>query len=156
MLELAHEVLARTQCLPSERTGVFVGMGCDAEACRFGLNLRLGEFLAELGTTSPDAAALAAARVSLQPGPVAATTLGLMPNIVANRLNRQHGCGGASCAVSAEQLSGLHGLELAVRALAAGELDAALVGAVDLGAEPVHTAALAAVLGVVAASRTRA
>ncbi|MCX6951158.1 MAG: beta-ketoacyl synthase N-terminal-like domain-containing protein [Verrucomicrobia bacterium] len=145
-LEVAHQALAQVKTMPFERTAAFVGMGCDAEACRFGLNLRLGEFLADAGLAPVAAERLDAVRQKIMPVPVAATTLGLMPNVVTNRLNRQYGLGGASCAVSAEQLSGLHGLELALQALQAGEIDAALVGAVDVGAEPVHTAALDAVL----------
>ncbi|MBL9209374.1 MAG: hypothetical protein JNL92_02850, partial [Opitutaceae bacterium] len=144
MLEVTHQALAQVASLPFERTAVFVGMGCDAEACRFGLNLRLAEFLAALGLGPVPPDPFERARQALIPGPFAATTLGLMPNVVANRLNRQHGCGGASCAVSAEQLSGLRGLELATRALRSGEIDGAIVGAVDMGAEPVHAAALAA------------
>lgn len=142
-LELAHQALAQVAAMPFENTAVFVGMGCDAEACRFGLNLRLGEFIDDLQLAVPAGARFEAARQQLQPGPVAATTLGLMPNVVANRLNRQFGCGGASCSVSAEQLSGLHALQLALQALQSGAADAALVGAVDVGAEPVHRAALA-------------
>lgn len=146
MLEIAHQALAQVKTVPVERTAVFIGMGCDAEACRFGLNLRLEEFLTDLGLPPAPPEKIAAARQEIMEGPVAATTLGLMPNVVANRLNRQYGCGGASCAVSAEQLSGLHGLELALQALRTGEVDAAMVGAVDVGAEPVHTAALNAAL----------
>lgn len=142
-LELAHQALAQVPAMPFDNTAVFVGMGCDAEACRFGLNLRLGEFLDELQLAAPAGARFEKARQQLQPGPVAASTLGLMPNVIANRLNRQFGCGGASCAVSAEQLSGLHALQLALQALQSGAADAALVGAVDVGAEPVHRAALA-------------
>ena len=142
-LELAHQALAQVPAMPFDNTAVFVGMGCDAEACRFGLNLRLGEFMEDLQLAVPAGARFEAARQQLQPGPLAATTLGLMPNVVANRLNRQFGCGGASCSVSAEQLSGLHALQLALQALQSGAADAALVGAVDVGAEPVHRAALA-------------
>ena len=145
-LEMAHQALAQVKAVPFDRTAVFVGMGCDAEACRFGLNLRLEEFLADVGVGPVPRERIDAARQKIIPGPLAATTLGFMPNVVANRVNRQYGCGGASCVVSSEQLSGLHGLELALRALSNGDADAALVGAVDVGAEPVHTAALEAVM----------
>jgi 3-oxoacyl-(acyl-carrier-protein) synthase len=47
-LEVAHQALAQVKTVPFERTAVFIGMGCDAEACRFGLNLRLEEFLADV------------------------------------------------------------------------------------------------------------
>ncbi len=145
-LEVVHQALAQVKVVPFERTAVFVGMGCDAEACRFGLNLRLEEFLVDVGAGPVAAGRIEAARQQIMPGPLAATTLGLMPNVVANRVNRQYGCRGASCVVSAEQLSGLHGLELALRALSSGDVDAAMVGAVDVGAEPVHAAALEAVM----------
>ncbi|MEM7023927.1 MAG: acyltransferase domain-containing protein, partial [Pseudomonadota bacterium] len=48
--------------------------------------------------------------------------------------------------VSGEELSGLDALRIAARALRHGEIDAALVGAVDLSEEPVHRAAAGAVL----------
>jgi len=65
---------------------------------------------------------------------------------VANRLNSQLDLAGPSLTVSAEEVSGLRALELAVRALREGEVDAALVGAVDVSAEPAHGRAAAAVL----------
>ena len=70
-----------------------------------------------------------------------------MPNIVANRLNSQFDLRGPSFTVSREELSGTTALELAARALRRGEVDAAVVGAVDLSCEPVHEAAARALLG---------
>jgi acyl transferase domain-containing protein len=69
-----------------------------------------------------------------------------MPNIPANRLNVQFDWRAFGFTVSGEELSGLDALRVAARALRHGEIDAALVGAVDLSAEPVHEAAAAAVL----------
>lgn len=69
-----------------------------------------------------------------------------MPNIVANRLNSLLDLRGPSFTVSAEELSGVVALRLAARALRAGEVDACIVGAVDLSCEPVHSAAAAALL----------
>ena len=127
LFEAAREATAETGALPRERTGVYVGSGTDPEVARYGARWRHGE-----GFTEP----LRAAGV-----------VGTMPNIPANRLNRWLDVGGASCAVSAEEASGLVALDLAVSALQRGELDAALVGAVDLSCEPVHRAAARACLG---------
>ena len=125
VLEAAREA-ADGLCLPRERTMVLVGMGCDPEVARYGLRWRLP---AELNG-------------SFQPPLVASGVVGTMPNIVANRINVQLDLAGPSFSVSAEEASGPVALRLAARALAVGEVDAALVGAVDLSHEPVHQAAL--------------
>jgi 3-hydroxymyristoyl/3-hydroxydecanoyl-(acyl carrier protein) dehydratase/1-acyl-sn-glycerol-3-phosphate acyltransferase len=69
-----------------------------------------------------------------------------MPNIVSNRLNSQFDFCGPSLSVSSEELSGIRALHIARRALQKCEIDAALVAAVDMSAEPVHMAAAAACL----------
>ncbi|GIF63896.1 type I polyketide synthase [Asanoa ishikariensis] len=115
VLEVAREAVQGID-LPPERTAVLVGMGCDPETARV------------RGFGPP----LTAARV-----------LGAMANIAANRIGGQLGLSGPGFAVFAEEASGIVGLELAARALRAGEVDAALVGAVDLSDEPVHRAAIA-------------
>ncbi|QLL05502.1 beta-ketoacyl synthase N-terminal-like domain-containing protein [Mycobacterium vicinigordonae] len=126
--------------LPSDTTGVIVGMGCDAEVTRFGVRWRLADDI-------DDAEKLASARDGVVRGLTAAGVVGAMPNIVANRLNSQFDLRGASFTVSREELSGSTALELAARALRRGEIDAAVVGAVDLSCEPVHEAAAHALLG---------
>jgi 3-hydroxymyristoyl/3-hydroxydecanoyl-(acyl carrier protein) dehydratase len=65
-----------------------------------------------------------------------------MPNIPANRISSQLDIAGPSFTVSAEESSGLVAIDIAVRALRAGHLDAAVVAAVDLSHEVVHLAAL--------------
>ncbi|OBI21533.1 hypothetical protein A5712_15005 [Mycobacterium sp. E2327] len=126
--------------LPPDRTSVIVGMGCDAEITRLGLRWRLADEI-------DDPTELAAARDAVVPGWTAAGVVGAMPNIVANRLNRQFDLRGPSFTVSREELSGTTALEMAARALRRGEVDAAVVGAVDLSCEPVHEAAARALLG---------
>ncbi|OBA75866.1 hypothetical protein A5641_23785 [Mycobacterium sp. 1554424.7] len=126
--------------LPADRTSVIVGMGCDTEITRLGLRWRLADEI-------DDPAELAAARDGVAPGWTAAGVVGAMPNIVANRLNRQFDLRGPSFTVSREELSGTTALEMAARALRHGEIDAAVVGAVDLSCEPVHEAAARALLG---------
>ncbi|GIF23627.1 acyl transferase domain-containing protein/3-hydroxymyristoyl/3-hydroxydecanoyl-(acyl carrier protein) dehydratase [Actinoplanes tereljensis] len=128
VLEAAREAV-RGIALPPERTAVLMGMGCDPEIARAHARRRL-EAAGQAGDEfSP---ALTAARV-----------LGAMANIVANRIGGQLGLSGPGFAVSAEEASGIMALELAARALRTGEIDAALVGAVDLADEPVHRTALA-------------
>lgn len=140
LLGAALDVADVINGLPPDRTSVVVGMGCDAEVARFGVRWRLADDIGD-----PDE--LAAARDGVGPGWTAAGVVGAMPNIVANRLNSQFDLRGPSFTVSREELSGTTALELAARALRRGEVDAAVVGAVDLSCEPVHEAAVRALLG---------
>jgi acyl transferase domain-containing protein len=117
------------------RTAVFVGAQTDPNGARHGLRLRLPEL-------APGRALQEALRFPLD----AAGTVGGMPNMPANRVNVQLDLHGPGFTVAAEELSGLRALELAMRALAAGEVDAALAGAVDLSVDAVHAAAMDAVV----------
>ncbi len=128
LLAATQEAMASCSVKP-ERTGVLVGMGCDPEVARYGLRWR-SLFLEEPITTEP-IGALESAGV-----------IGTMPNIVANRLSSQWDARGPGFSVSAEELSGYRALDLALRSLRNHELDAAIVGAVDLSSEAVHAAAL--------------
>ncbi|MFZ5481919.1 MAG: beta-ketoacyl synthase N-terminal-like domain-containing protein [Myxococcota bacterium] len=107
--------------LPRERTAVLVGMGADAQVTGYGLRWRLGALLGDVSQRDAVIPALRAENV-----------VGTMPNIPANRLNIQLDVGGPSFTVSAEELSGVRALEIARDALAAGEIDVAIVGAVDV------------------------
>lgn len=144
ILQVAHEALAATGPLPVDTTAVYVGMGTDPEAARFGTRWRLANRRAEFARAGQT---LEAVRDRIGPALTAAGVLGTMPNLVANRLNSQYDLGGPSFTVSAEEHSGLDALRLAVRALRSGEIDAALVGAVDLCCDPVHVQAATRALG---------
>ena len=124
MLRAAREALAQSGPLPS-RSSVLVGMEPDAEIARYGTRWR-----------STDVA-----KDSVIAPLEAAGVLGCMPNIPANRLSSQFDACGPSYTVQAGAESGLVALRIAARALASGEIDAALVGAVDLCDEPVNRAA---------------
>ena len=128
LLAAAQEALASCTLKP-ERTGVLVGMGCDPEVARYGLRWR-SLFLDEPITTEP-IAPLESAGV-----------LGTMPNIVANRLSSQWDARGPGFSVSAEELSGYRALDIAERSLRNGEIDTAIVAAVDLSSQAVHRAAM--------------
>ncbi|MDZ4777152.1 MAG: beta-ketoacyl synthase N-terminal-like domain-containing protein [Alphaproteobacteria bacterium] len=135
MLEAAAEATAQIAPLPAQATGVFIGMGVDATIARHGVRLAHGADAAWREVNDAAAPALTPEGV-----------VGAMPNIPANRINAQRDWRGPGFTVSSEELSGVTALMLAVRALRAGELDAALVGAVDLCDEPANAAALRAVL----------
>jgi acyl transferase domain-containing protein len=108
---------------------------------RWRLDEWAGQWAADGRPVTPDW--IAAAKAALIPGLEAAGVIGTMPNIPANRINAQLNLLGPSHTVSAEELSGLHALACAADALRRGEIDAALVGAVDLSVETVHQAAAA-------------
>ena len=128
---------------PSEdaapRTGVIIGMGLDLNTTNFhhrwsvlgqarqwahslGLQLddqRLAEWIASLREESGPA---------LTPGRV----LGALGSITASRIAREFAFGGPSFAISAEEASGIRALDVGLRALHQHEMDAVVVGAVDL------------------------
>jgi 3-oxoacyl-(acyl-carrier-protein) synthase/3-hydroxymyristoyl/3-hydroxydecanoyl-(acyl carrier protein) dehydratase len=137
----AVEQVAST--LPRERTSVIVGMQCDAEIARHGARWRVAGWAEALGASKDW---VSGARDGFVPLLGAAGVIGAMPNIVSNRLNSQFDFCGPSLSVSSEELSGIRALHIARRALQQGEIDAALVAAVDLSAEPVHLSAAAACL----------
>jgi acyl transferase domain-containing protein/3-hydroxymyristoyl/3-hydroxydecanoyl-(acyl carrier protein) dehydratase len=135
VLEAAREAVGGIE-LPPERTAVLIGMGCDPETARVNARRRLNAWLSHRESRAGEVAG-----DGFSPPLTAARVLGAMANIAANRIGGQLGLAGPSFAVCAEEASGIAALELAARALRAREVDAALVGAVDLGDEPVHRAA---------------
>ncbi|MFO0848167.1 MAG: beta-ketoacyl synthase N-terminal-like domain-containing protein [Gemmataceae bacterium] len=62
--------------------------------------------------------------------------MGALGSIAASRIARAFHCGGPSFTVCSEESSAARAVELAVRALRAGELDRAVVGGVDLAGDP--------------------
>jgi 3-oxoacyl-(acyl-carrier-protein) synthase/3-hydroxymyristoyl/3-hydroxydecanoyl-(acyl carrier protein) dehydratase len=148
LLKAAREAVAQVQSLPRERTGVFVGMEPDVEVCRYGLRWRQAQRLRDAGL-QPETHEkwLDDTCEEIIPTLRSAGVIGTMPNIPANRLNSQFDLGGGSFSVSAGEDSGMAGLSLAARALQAGELDAAVVGAVDLSCQEVHEEALHRITG---------
>jgi acyl transferase domain-containing protein/3-hydroxymyristoyl/3-hydroxydecanoyl-(acyl carrier protein) dehydratase len=131
------------EALPRDRTGIFIGMGADMAVTTPGLRWR-AEHLAQtrLGHAAVDADTLRALRDLAMPPMAAAGVLGTMPNIPANRLSVQLDLRGAAFTVSAEEHSGLAALDVARALIAAGELDAAFVGAVDAAADARHQACI--------------
>ncbi len=142
-LQSAREATAHLT-LSTERTAVWVGMGCDSEIARYGARWRTAEWAETLGGGAEWARDVAE---QFAPGLTSSAVVGTMPNIPANRVNAQLNVMGPSHTVSAEERSGLVALDLAMRALQHNTVDCAIVGAVDLSHEPVHKAAIEAVVG---------
>lgn len=137
VLKAAQQAVTEAGSLPCATTGVFTGMEVDPGITRYGVRWRLAELLGG----QPEW--LDEVRDGIIPaldGPAA--ILGSMPNMPANRLNSQFNFSGSGFTVGASEASGEVALELAMRALRSGELDAALVCAVDLSSDPVHQYAI--------------
>jgi len=126
-----------------DRTGVFVGIALDLNSTNFSLRWSLAEHAAEwagqLGRELSDeelsgwTGQLADA---LGPPLSANRTMGALGSVVASRIAREFKFGGPSFTLSSEESSGARALETALRQLRSGELDRALVGAVDLAGDP--------------------
>jgi len=129
-------------------TGVFIGIALDLNTTNFSFRWSIAEQAAawqkELGLElSPEefASWTSALRDTACPPLTANRTMGALGSVVASRIAREFRIGGPSFTLSNEECSGIRALETAVRLLQAGELDRALVGAVDLAGD------LRAVLG---------
>lgn len=110
----------------AEKTGVFVGLGLDLNTTNYHLRW------AAKAADAPDDAFLDA----VAPPLTADRTMGALGSIAASRVARLFGFGGPSFTVCSEETSAGRAVELAVRALRAGEIDRAVVGGVDLAGNP--------------------
>ncbi len=124
------------------RTGVFIGIELDLNTTNFHLrwslindarqwNERLG---LNLGATELDLWTREL-RDAVHPPLTANRTMGALGGIVASRIAREFRIGGPSFTISSEECSGLRALQVGVRLLQQGELDRAIVGAVDLAGD---------------------
>ena len=120
------------------RAGCLVGLGLDLNSTNFHVRWSLlgkaREWDDRLGLgLSPEALDrwVEELREAFGPALTANRTMGALGSIVASRVAREFRLGGPSFTVSAEETSGLRALGLACRLLRQGELDEAIVGAVD-------------------------
>jgi acyl transferase domain-containing protein/3-hydroxymyristoyl/3-hydroxydecanoyl-(acyl carrier protein) dehydratase len=122
MLEVARAALAdaATPQPAPERSAVFIGLGLDARTTDYHHRW----------------VSLAQGRPPAGPPLTADRTLGALAGTNASRIAKEFHFGGPAFTVSAEELSGVKALELAVRALQSGEADQAIAGAVDFSADP--------------------
>ncbi|MCD6586719.1 MAG: hypothetical protein J7K96_13255, partial [Desulfobacteraceae bacterium] len=155
MLKATMEALDDVAKFPNKQAGVFIGMGCDCEVTRSGMCWRLPQFVSDWVKGEKRTPQMKnqlndwiefIKDDQINPAREASAILGAMPNIVANRISSQFDIEGQCLTVSSEELSGIRCLELAVRSLTAGEIDAAIVGAVDISCETVHQTAVKEIL----------
>ncbi len=124
------------------RMGTFIGIDFDFEATdfhlRWNLNNQVQEWkkqgLLDLYPVNKENTAqwLASLQDSFRPPLTNTRTLGALGGIIASRIAREFRFGGPSYVVSNDAASGLKALEIGVRSLQQNEIDAVLVGAVDL------------------------
>jgi len=144
---------------PRLRAGVFLGIGLDPNTTNYHVRWtaagRARDWAASLGLDAAGddfARWVDGLRDAAGPALTANRTMGALGGIVASRVAREFRIGGPSFTVSSEETSGLRALEVAVRLLRQGELDEAVVGAVDLPGDP-RVAAAAGRAGVVGLTR---
>ncbi|MEM9686478.1 MAG: beta-ketoacyl synthase N-terminal-like domain-containing protein, partial [Bacteroidota bacterium] len=147
ILHTTKNLVDRGIKLNKVQTGVFTGIGADTEINRYGFRKRLREMLS-MGDVSEALYEIEEIEESICPILNAPGVLGTMPNIPANRINHHFNFSGTGFTVSCEELSGVKALEIALKSIQTGELESALVGAVDMSDEFVHREALATVLDI--------
>lgn len=142
MMEVAR-VLASRHSLDAEQTAVLIGMECDTAIARFGARWRAKQWGAQWEATNPDAQPLdpewlEGFRSCFEGVLEAQHVIGTMPNVPANRINSQLDAQSVGFTVSAHQDTTASALEVAANLLFDGQAKAALVGAVELGADALH------------------
>lgn len=125
--KVALEAMAGLDDLEPERTGLYLAAGPDTALARVVLRGRLPE-------------ATEAARDRLAPRLDRAAALAGLPWMLEAHLRRRFDIRGPGWLLQGSAEAGARALEDATRALLSGEVDAALVGAVDLACEPLRAA----------------
>jgi PfaB family protein len=123
-------------------TGVFIGTGLDLNATNFSVRWsmqRQAQLWAEKLDLQLTSTAMsdwvAELRTAVGPPLTANRTMGALGSIVASRVAKEFRIGGPSFTISSEENSGLRALEVGIRALQQGQINRALVGAVDLAGD---------------------
>jgi acyl transferase domain-containing protein/3-hydroxymyristoyl/3-hydroxydecanoyl-(acyl carrier protein) dehydratase len=145
MLKAAEEAMRDAGGAPQEADpglGVFIGVGFDLNTTNFHLRWdlprRAKAWAKELGlklTAEEMTEWVESLRTALGPALSANRTMGALGGIVASRVAREFRAGGPSFTLQGEEASGLRAVEGAVRALQRGEIERAIVGAVDLAGD---------------------
>jgi 3-oxoacyl-(acyl-carrier-protein) synthase/3-hydroxymyristoyl/3-hydroxydecanoyl-(acyl carrier protein) dehydratase/1-acyl-sn-glycerol-3-phosphate acyltransferase len=123
LLKAALALRGSLEGIDPERTGLYVGADIDPAAARHGCRWRLESLLGRAVSEQE--------RQTVATPLEAAGVLGTMPNMPANRLNNLLNLGGPGLVISDGPASGVRALACAAEAIRCGEIDAALVGAVE-------------------------
>ena len=132
------ESISHEKSIQPERIGVFAGMGCASDSCRWLLRERLNDIF----SNCVDVPTIEALKDSVVAPMTSADVLGAMPNMPANRINAAYDFRAQGYSVSAEELSDVMALQLGCEALNAHTVDLAVVSATDFASEEVRSAAL--------------
>lgn len=114
------------------RWGVYMGINLDLEATNFASRWAMKRDAKAESLPSQDISAL---KDAISPPLTNTRTVGALGGIVASRIAREYHVGGPSHTFSAAENSGLAAFEAAFRNLQRGEIDSAIVGAVDLAGD---------------------
>jgi acyl transferase domain-containing protein/3-hydroxymyristoyl/3-hydroxydecanoyl-(acyl carrier protein) dehydratase len=145
MLKVAADAIDDACWNPSDalRSAVLVGLGLDANTNNFQLRwwveTRARSWSQALGLNLGEQeldAWIETLRETFSPPLTANRTMGSLGGLVASRIAREFRIGGPSFSVSCEEGSGVQALEIAAGWLRRGEIDSAVVGAVDLAGDP--------------------
>ncbi|MEE8495367.1 MAG: beta-ketoacyl synthase N-terminal-like domain-containing protein [Xanthomonadales bacterium] len=134
--------LGEAEAAARNTTAVYIGIGLDLNTTNFHFRWsmlnRARDWNDQLGLNLSDAdleSWTGQLREAAGPPLNANRTMGALGGIVASRIARAFHMGGPSFSVSSEEASGLRALEAGVRALQRGEIETAVVGAVDLAGD---------------------
>ncbi|MCL2760317.1 MAG: type I polyketide synthase [Desulfuromonadales bacterium] len=126
----------------NKKTGVFIGIAFDLNSTNFSYRWTLPSKAEkwnkelELGFDGENLESwVLSLKDELSPPLTANRTMGALGNIVASRIAREFRCGGPSFTLSSEETSGARALETAISLLEKGEINKAVVGAVDLAGD---------------------
>lgn len=141
LLSVAGQATAESSLGSKERcrrSGALIGLSLDLETTNYHLRWALSRMLRRLGVDPNDLEKDQKERLrSTLSRPLDSTrTLGALGSIVASRAAREFSLGGPSYAISCGEVSGVRALEIGARAIANGEMESCLVGAVDLFGDP--------------------
>jgi acyl transferase domain-containing protein/3-hydroxymyristoyl/3-hydroxydecanoyl-(acyl carrier protein) dehydratase len=144
MLKVARAALldARWDAQLALRTGVLIGIGLDLSTTNYHLRWSLPALCREwnnslgLGLGVEELEGWAGElHDAVGPALTANRTMGSLGGMVASRIAREFRIGGPSFTVSSDETSGIQALAIALDWLRRGELDAAVIGAVDLAGD---------------------
>ncbi len=144
MLKVAAEAVEDARWAPElgKRTGVVIGLGLDQNTNNFQLRWWLAAMAPlwnqtlELGLSGEELDRwVEDLRNEVGPPLTANRTMGSLGGLVASRIAREFRIGGPSFSVSCDEASGIQALQIAAGWLQREELDAAIVGAVDLAGD---------------------
>jgi acyl transferase domain-containing protein/3-hydroxymyristoyl/3-hydroxydecanoyl-(acyl carrier protein) dehydratase len=145
MLRTAAGAIADARWQPEKelRSGVFIGIGLDMNTTNYHVRWALSPSAREWSEQSGKNLTptdldewVVKLRAACGPALNANRTMGGLGGIVASRIAREFHIGGPSFTVSSEETSGLQALATGVGLLQQGEIDQAVVGAVDLTGDP--------------------